>query len=49
MVIAALIIFLMYGEAMRLAKVGMALVGASVMDDRAFFTMTFVQNCLRAS
>jgi hypothetical protein len=49
MVMAALIIFLMYGEVMRLAKVGMTLAGTSVMNERAFFTLIFVQNCLRAS
>jgi hypothetical protein len=41
MVIAALIFFLMYGEVMRLANVGMALVEANVIDERAFFTMKF--------
>jgi hypothetical protein len=38
----------LYGEVMRLAKLGMTLVGTSVMDERAFSTMTFVNNCLRA-
>jgi hypothetical protein len=46
---AALIIFLMYGVVMRLAKVGITLVGSSVMDERAFYTMFFVQSCLRVS
>jgi hypothetical protein len=49
MVMAALIVFLMYGEVMPLAKVGRTLVGTSVMDERASFAMTFVRNCLRAS
>jgi hypothetical protein len=44
----------LYGEFMRVAKLGMiigchmTLVGTCVMDERAFSTMTFVQNCLRA-
>jgi hypothetical protein len=38
----------LYGEVMRLAKLGMALVWTSVMDERAFATMNFVKNCLRA-
>jgi hypothetical protein len=49
MAMAALIISLMYGELMRLAKVGMTLVGTSIIDERAFVTMTFVQNCLGAN
>jgi hypothetical protein len=49
MVMAALIIFVMYGEVLRLAKVGMTLAGTSVMNERAFFTLTLVQNCVRAS
>jgi len=39
----------LYGEIMRLAKLGMTLVGTSVIDERAFSSMTFVKNCLRAS
>jgi hypothetical protein len=38
----------LYGEVMRLAELGITLVGTSGMDERAFSTMTFVKNCLRA-
>jgi hypothetical protein len=36
-------------ETLRLAKVGMSLIGASVEDERAFSAMTFKKNCLRAT
>jgi hypothetical protein len=34
---------------MRLAKLGMTLVGTSVMDERALSTMILVKRCLHAS
>jgi hypothetical protein len=39
----------LYGQIMKLAKIGMTLVGTSVSDERAFSAMTFVKNSLRSS
>jgi hypothetical protein len=39
----------LYSETLRLAKVGMTLIGTSVENERAFSVMTFIKNCLRAT
>jgi hypothetical protein len=39
----------LYGQIMKLAQIGMELVGASVSDERAFSAMTFVEHFLRSS
>jgi hypothetical protein len=39
----------LYGQIMKLAQIGMTLVGTSVSDERAFAAMTFVKNCLRSA
>jgi hypothetical protein len=38
----------LYGETMRVAKLGMTMVATSVMDERAFSAMSFIKNRLRA-
>jgi hypothetical protein len=39
----------LYGQIMKLAKIGMTLIGTSVSDKRAFSAMTFVKNPLWSS
>jgi hypothetical protein len=39
----------LYGQIMKLAQIGMTLVGTIASDERAFSAMTFVKNSLRSS
>jgi hypothetical protein len=39
----------LYGQIMKLAQIGMTLVGTSVSDERAFSAMTFAKNFLWSS